>query len=111
MAHDSINGVVQSQHGDTLQAAPLDFNNNVTVTFTVVSQAISVNNRNLIRLATSSACFIAWGDVTISASAADVFFPAGVEVLVVPKVSPQVTHIAIVQQLIAGVASITPLGV
>lgn len=108
MPHDSIKGIIQSQHGDGLPAAPMNVQDNMTISVTGSSLAVDLAAWHLIRVATNVSCFVSWGDSSVTATMNDPFFPPGVEVLVRPKGA---THLALIQVSSPGLASLTPLGV
>lgn len=63
-------------------------------------------NEEVFRIAASTACYVAFGDSTVEASATDVYFPSGVETVKVPTGA---THIAALQVSDAGTLSVTEM--
>ena len=103
----TIRGAQTSTQGDSIQALPLNTDVHTKFTVTGVSQVGDFTEASIVRLASSVDVYIAWGDSSVSASGSDVYFPSGVEVLVVPQYT---THLAIVQVSVGGPATATKLG-
>jgi len=109
MSTPSVGDATKFPTGEAIQALPLIVANHVFKTVGAASVNAAVTDAKVIRVAVENACFIQWGaSVAITAVATtDIYFPAGVETLVVPA---GMTHIAFIQQTTGGVATITQLG-
>lgn len=104
---DQVKGTVKGQYGDTIQSLPIDDTVHYAISVGPTSARVDVSDAQLVRIAFSTDAWIAFGSSTVTASVASVFFPAGVEVLVVPK---DATHVAYIREATTGPGSITKVG-
>lgn len=104
---DHLKGTVKGQYGDTIQSLPIDATVHQAVAVGAGSLRVDMTDAQLVRIAFNTDAYIAFGDVTITASPTDIFFPAGVEVLVMPK---DTTHVAYIQESVTGKGSISKVG-
>ncbi len=102
-----VRGVHTSEQGDSMQALPINQVVHVKQTIGASSSRMDLTGAKIVRVASSSDGYIKWGDNTVVAAATDVYFPAGVEVLVVPN---GLTNLAIIQESSPGVVTATQLG-
>jgi hypothetical protein len=84
------------------------------VTTSAVSQRLTIpSGAVFVRAAASAACYIKYGDSSVTATAdasANTYFPAGVEPFRVPVISgAQATHVAVIQESESGVFQIEAL--
>ena len=106
---DQIEGTKRFETGEAIQVLPLDRSgsSNYKVSITVTSARQAIGSAQIVRVASDTACFIKWGDSSVTASTSDIYFPAGVEVLLVPD---GVTDLAFIRSTADGFATITQLG-
>jgi len=103
----TVRGGHTSEQGDTMQALPLNQNIHAKQAVGGSSVRLDVTGAKIVRVASSTDSYIKWGNGSVVAAVTDVYFPAGVEVLVIPN---GMTHLAIIQQLSSGVVTATQLG-
>lgn len=85
-----------------------DVDNQTSVASGVSSARIALpTGTRVFRIHADQACFINFGDNTVTSAATDMPFDAGVEILGVPEAH---THIAAIQNSSAGTVTITPMG-
>jgi len=104
---DQTEGTKRFETGEAIQALPLTVANNNKVTIGAATARQSVGSAEVVRVASDTACFILWGDNTVEAAITDVYFPIGVEVLIVPD---GMTDIAFIRSTADGFATVTQLG-
>jgi len=102
-----VKGMTKGQFGDTIQSLPIDETVHTTLTINSGSQVIDMTGSQLVRIASATDAFIRFGVAGVVATSSNLFFPAGVEVLVMPK---DATHVAIIRESVSGIASITKVG-
>jgi len=102
-----VKGMTKGQFGDAIQSLPTDEATHAKITVGASSQAADMTGAQLVRIATNTDAYIKFGVSGVTATVSDLFFPAGVEVLVMPITT---THVAIIQESAIGVATITKVG-
>ena len=102
-----IKGTVKGQFGDTIQSLPTDENTHDKVSVGAGSVASDMTGAQVVRIASNTDAYIKFGTSGVTATSSDLLFPAGVEVLIMPK---DTTHVAIVQESASGIATITKVG-
>jgi len=109
MADDrqQVKGMTKGQFGDAIQSLPTDESVHAKITVSASSQEADMTGSQLVRIASNTDTYIKFGITGLTATVSDLFFPAGVEVLVMPK---DTTHVAIIQESAAGIATITKVG-
>ncbi len=103
----TVRGGHTSEQGDTMQALPLNQVVHGKQAVSGTSARLDMTGAKIIRLASSTDSYVKWGDDTVVATTIDVYFPAGVEVLVIPA---GMTHLAIIQEASGGIVTATQLG-
>lgn len=102
-----IKGTIKGQYGDTIQSLPVDITVHSKLAVTGSSSKFDMTGSQAVRIASNTDTYINFGDNTIVADANSIFFPAGVEVFIMPE---DATHVAIVQESVSGIATCTKLG-
>lgn len=102
-----VKGMVKGQFGDTIQSLPIDLTVHSKQVVGAGSVRSDMTTSQVVRIACNTDSYIEFGDDTVVANSNSIFFPAGVEVFIMPK---DTTHVAIVQESVAGIATITKVG-
>lgn len=97
------------QNGFPIQA--LAYGTTVSLAFTGTTDRVGLpmgepGMEDVLRLAANEGCFIKFGDSTVVATSADVFFPGGVETVKVPDGTE---YIAAIQDQLSGTITITEM--
>ena len=78
----------------------------ITGTSARVALPSGVGHEDVLRLASTTDCYIKFGDSTVEATTSDALFTAGVELFKVPAAA---THVAAIQVSASGVMTVTEL--
>lgn len=102
-----VGDTLHDQHGGLVQVLPPNATRHTRVTVDGTSRSAAIGSAKVLRVAANVDCFYSFGSSGVTASSADQYFCAGAETIAVPDGA---THIALVQNGMAGFATVTGLG-
>lgn len=82
----------------------LSLGSSASITVAAASARVALPTGGVLRIASSTDCYIAFGDSSVTASSSDALYPAGVEHF---KYDGVATHIAAIQVSTGGVLTVT----
>tara|TARA_R110000822_G_scaffold68587_1_gene166872 strand:- start:6214 stop:6525 length:312 start_codon:yes stop_codon:yes gene_type:complete len=89
---------------DSVSVQVLSPGTSTNITIGVSSNSLALQSSWVIRVASLVDCWIAFGNGSVTATTADMLFPAGVETYKVPKGA---SHIAVIRNIDAGILNVT----
>lgn len=98
----------KGDYGGHVQALAPSLTDHQKLTVGASSVRSAALSADIYRIASNTGCYIKFGDDAVDATANDIYFPAGVEVLVLPETA---TNLAVIQDSAGGTITITAMGV
>lgn len=94
----------KDQNGHVIQALSLEPTLNVKGAVAATTARVALPAGDVVRIASTTDCYIRFGDSSVEAAATDAVFPIGSEFLKVPSGA---THMAFIRVTADGVISVT----
>jgi len=108
MIAKQVKGMAKGQYGDSIQALPVDDTIHAKVTIGASSVVSDLTGAQIVRIASDVDIYVKFGTSGVTVTVANgIYFPAGVEVFIMPIND---THVAVIQNATAGIATITKVG-